>query len=74
MATERNGGDIMYTLNSITFKDDRTNKIIEVHPDGKVTANEPLTQDDYTTCSLYTGLLLGGGMPALLDYLSRVKK
>lgn len=53
----------MLKLNSVTFKDDETEKIIEVHlSDGNVTSNQPFTADEYTTCSFHAGLLLAGGI------------
>lgn len=58
----------MITINSISFKDDRTNKVIEVHTDGTVTSDKPLEKDEATTCSLYAGLLLGGGIRAFQEF------
>lgn len=59
----------MFELNSITFKDSETEKFVEVHiPDGHVEADEGFTKEDYAECSLYTGLLLSGGLKELELY------
>ncbi len=63
----------MFRLNSITFKDEETGKIIEVNIDGKVTSTQKITPDEYVCASLYTGLILGGGFSALLDYVQKKK-
>ena len=62
----------MFKLNSVTFKDDETEKIIEVHlPDGHVTSNLPFTPDEYTTCSFHAGLLLAGGISELEKFVKK---
>lgn len=63
------GGNNMIKLNSITFKDETTGKIIEVTTDCKVIADN-LTPDEYFICSFYAGLILGGGFSALMEYLN----
>lgn len=60
----------MFELNSITFKDTETGKIVEVHvPDGHVEADETLTKEEFSNCSLYAGLLLARGLKGLEMYL-----
>lgn len=56
----------------VTFKDDETGKIIEVHlPDGHVTSNQPFTTDEYTICSFHTGLLVAGGISELEKFIKK---
>ena len=63
----------MLILNSITFKDDATGKVIEVNVDGSDTSSQNFTPDEYFCSSLYAGLILGGGFTALLDYTQKGK-
>lgn len=59
----------MLELNSITFKDSETEKFVKVHiPDGLVEADDGFSKEDYAECSLYTGLLLSGGLKELELY------
>lgn len=60
----------MLKLNSVTFKDDETGKIIEVHIfDGHVTSNQTFTADEYANCSFHAGLLLAGGIRELEKFV-----
>jgi len=60
----------MLKLNSITFKDDETGKIIEVHlSNGFVTSNQPFTPDEYVNCSFHAGLLLAGGVSKIEEFV-----
>ena len=59
----------MLKLNSITFKDDETGKIIEVHVDGQVTSDCNVTYEEYFNTSLYSGIILGGGLSALYNFI-----
>ncbi|MCI8548632.1 MAG: hypothetical protein HFJ38_07105 [Bacilli bacterium] len=64
----------MIILNSVTFKDDETGKIFEVHiPDGNVTSDQSFTPDEYTTCSFHAGLLLAGGFSKIKEF-ANIKK
>lgn len=60
----------MLKLNSITFKDDETGKIIEVNINGSVTADGKITTDEYVFTSFYTGIIFGGGFMALRDFIN----
>ena len=61
----------MLKLNSITFKDDETGKIIEVNVDGSVTADHDYTSDEYFYASIFAGMVMGGGYPALMDFINQ---
>ncbi len=61
----------MLKLNSITFKDDETGKIIEVNVDGSVTADHDYTSNEYFYASIYAGIIMGGGCPALKDFINQ---
>lgn len=63
----------MLKLNSITFKDDETSQIIEVNVDGSVTADHDYTSDEYFHASMFAGLVMGGGCPALMDFVNQKK-
>lgn len=61
----------MLKLNSITFKDDETGKIIEVNVnDGSVIADHDYTSNEYFYASLFAGIVMGGGYPALMDFIN----
>lgn len=62
----------MLKLNSITFKDEETCKIIDVNIDGSVTPMN-IAPDEYVCASLYAGLIMGGGFNALLDFVRQKK-
>lgn len=62
----------MLKLNSVTFKDDKTEKIVEVYlTDGHVTTNSSFTTDEFATCSFYAGLLFAGGISELEKFIKR---
>ena len=52
----------MLKLNSITFKDDVTGKIVDVNIDGHVTSNQTFSVDEFTLCSFHAGLIFTGGL------------
>ena len=58
----------MLKLNSITFKDDETGKIIEVNPFGQIVSDHPITADEACTSGFYAGMILAGGFKALEDF------
>lgn len=59
----------MLELKSITFKDSVTCNSIEVDINGSVTADYPYTQDDHFYASLFAGIVIGAGYPALADFI-----
>lgn len=61
----------MLKINSITFKDDETGKIIEVFLDGTVKSTEQFTPDEYAVCSFHTGLLLSGGIDKVKEFMKK---
>ena len=61
----------MLKLNSITFKDDETGKIIEVNVDGSVTADHDYTSGEYFYANIFAGMVMGGGYPALMDFINQ---
>lgn len=64
----------MLIVNSVTFKDDETGKILEVHLlDGKVTSDQSFTPDEYATCSFHAGLLLAGGISKIKEFTAYKK-
>lgn len=55
----------MLTLNSVTFKDDETGKIVEVNfNENRVTSNRPFSADEYCFCNFHANLLLSSGIVA----------
>ena len=62
----------MLKLNSITFKDEETGKIIEIGAfDGNVTSNKPFSIDEYTICKFHTGFLISGGISELKKFIEK---
>ncbi len=63
----------MLKLNSITFKDDETGKIIEVNINGSVTSDQDFTSEEYFYASIFAGIVMGGGIPVLADFTNQKK-
>lgn len=63
----------MLKLHSVTFKDDETDKIIDVQiPDcSAVNSNKPFTPDEYVVCCFYAGLLYSGGIDKLKEFMEK---
>lgn len=63
---------IMLKINSVTFKDDETGKVVEVHiPDRCVTSTETFSPDEYALCSFHAGLLLAGGIDKVKEFIKQ---
>lgn len=68
----------MLKLTSISFKDDDTNKIIEVHLTddltiSSVTANQPFSADEFAVCGFNSGLLVAGGVKEVRKFAENKK-
>lgn len=61
----------MLELNSVTFKDNETGKVIEVFLDGTVKAKEKMTSDEYVLCSFHASLLIAGGIDKVKEFMKK---
>lgn len=69
----------MLRLNSITFRDDETDKIIEVHLTNRqiatsVTSNQPFSADEFAICVLNAGMLVSGGTKEVRRFAEKKKE
>ena len=62
----------MLKLNSVTFKDEETGKVIEIFlKDNHFVANTPITAEDYFVCCFHKGLLLNGGIESAKSFVKQ---
>lgn len=62
----------MLKLDSIKFKDDETEEIVEVNlPDKNIVTDKKFTADEYVTLNLYIEFLLSGGFHELKKFMNK---
>ena len=62
----------MLKLDSIKFKDDETEEIVEVNlPDKNIVTDKKFTADEYGTLNLYIEFLLSGGFHELKKFMNK---
>lgn len=62
----------MLKLNSIKFKDDETEEIVEVNlPDKNIVTDKKFTADEYVTLNIYIEFLLSGGFHELKKFMNK---
>ena len=62
----------MLKLNSVTFKDEKNGKIIEINfNDNHFTSNTPISADEYFFCIFHAGLLLTGGIESAKNFIKQ---
>lgn len=62
----------MLKLDSIKFKDDETEEIVEVNlPDKNIVTDKKFTADEYVTLNIYIEFLLSGGFHELKKFMNK---